>query len=139
MKVHTETSLPRKHYRRWSTQDQIILVTSYIDGVDQTELAELLERTELSIISKLMQIRHDPQEDQLDLQGMLLAADNNISNSKRTDELIGTHVIYAMQLKKITKTYETQDGTKYVELSNNSKLIDFEYIKGSIVKEVYSS
>lgn len=80
-----------------------------------------------------MQIKHHPEPEQIELHQKLVS---NGIDTKPTDELVGRHVIHGMKLHKIVRTYETANGTKYVQYQNEEFVYEYESIKGSLVEKV---
>lgn len=124
---------PVNHYKRWLLQEESIVVDSYLKGKTPKQIGRIIGRTELAVFSKIMQIKHHPEPEQAELHNKLVS---NGIDTKPTDKLVGRHVIHGMKLHKIVRTYETANGTKYVQYQNEEFVYEYESIKGSLVEKV---
>lgn len=124
---------PVNHYKRWLLQEESIVVDSYLKGKTPKQIGRIIGRTELAVFSKIMQIKHHPEPEQAELHNKLVSSG---IDTKPTDKLVGRHVIHGMKLHKIVRTYETANGTKYVQYQNEEFVYEYESIKGSLVEKV---
>lgn len=124
---------PVNHYKRWLLQEESIVVANYLKGKTPKQISGIIGRTELAVFSKIMQIKHHPESEQMILHNKLVSSG---INTKSTDELVGRHVIHGMKLRKIERTYETTNGIKYVKFKNSDYIHEYENIRGSIVEKV---
>lgn len=124
---------PVNHYKRWLLQEESIVVNNYLNGKTPKQIGRIIGRTELAVFSKIMQIKHHPEPEQAELHNKLVS---NGIDTKPTDKLVGRHVIHGMKLHKIVRTYETANGTKYVQYQNEEFVYEYESIKGSLVEKV---
>lgn len=124
---------PVNHYKRWLLQEESIVVNNYLNGKTPKQIGRIIGRTELAVFSKIMQIKHHPEPEQAELHNKLVSSG---IDTKPTDKLVGRHVIHGMKLHKIVRTYETANGTKYVQYQNEEFVYEYESIKGSLVEEI---
>lgn len=131
------TSRPENHYKRWTSKEEQAVVNAYIAKEETAKIARLVKRTEHAVVGKIVQIRCEPDENQLELHNLLVNTEEP-QEQNETHPLLGQHVIYGMRLMKITKVYTTLNGTTYVLFEGGLLLSNIEEIRGSIVDKVYS-
>ena len=131
------TSRPENHYKRWTPEQEQFVVNAYVAKEETAKIAESVKRTEHAVVSKIVQIRCEPDENQLELHNMLVNTEEP-QEQNETHPLLGQHVIYGMKLMKITRVYTTLNGTTYVLFEGGSTLSNIEEVRGSIVDKVYS-
>ena len=131
------TSRPENHYKRWTSDEEQLVVSKYLAGKETAKIARLVKRTEHAVVGKIVQIRCEPNENQLELHNLLVNTEEP-QKQNETHPLLGQHAIYGMKLRKITKVYTTLNGTTYVLFEGGSLLSNIEEIRGSIVDKVYS-